>query len=210
MNRYTSLVFINKAVLILLVFVIFQISACQPNEVMESVETEFPVAIQTSIMPTKISTTALPTQMPTETPLPTDTATITPTPRPILGPENPATSIENVAGKWAFKAMGGGENDPAILTLTMDGLTSIDAVGGYHAGMNLGTGTYWFEDDVMVLYSEYCDGFNGIFTCTAKYKVYFKMGENRVGSLRFIAIEDPHQDRKKSLHGKTFFPADLD
>jgi hypothetical protein len=186
---------------------IFVFTGCQAVPVVESNPIESATIVQPTSLPTRVQTTEVPTLAPSDTPVPTETATITPTLKPQLGPEELATTFENVAGKWAFTAIGDGENDPAILTLTMDGLTSMDGVGGYLAGMNLGVGKYWFEDNVMVIYSEDCEGLSGIFTCTANYKVYFSMGENGVGSLRFAAIDDPHQDRKKSLHGKTLFPA---
>ena len=45
-----------------------------------------------------------PTDVPTETTIPTETST----PALELGPEERATSIEQVVGRWAFKAAGGG------------------------------------------------------------------------------------------------------
>jgi len=100
---------------------------------------------------------------------------------------------------------GGGEGDPAVLTLTSEGTFSMDGVGGYYAGMNVGFGTFSFADDNLVLESDNCIiGINNDFvTCTGTYRVYYAMVGDEPGSLRFIAIDDPHQDRKKSLDKKT-------
>jgi hypothetical protein len=144
----------------------------------------------------------------TATPLPTKEPTATPTSRPPLGPEQPALSIEQVAGRWLMKIMGGGEGDPAIFTLAEDGTHRIDAIGGYHAGMNVGTGTYWFDEDIMSLYSEDCTSPSTMFfTCTGTYRVFVAMAEDGPGALRLVAIEDPHPDRKISLNNKTLYPA---
>lgn len=149
--------------------------------------------------------TAVPTTVvPTSTVIPTETAT----PTPELEPEERATSIAQVVGRWAFRAAGGGENDPAVFTLAEDGTTSMDGVGGYHAGMNLGVGTFRFEDDVLILESDQCTSPSVMFfTCTAKYKAFVSMGEDGPGRLRLVAIEDPHPDRKKSFNNKTLWPA---
>ncbi len=210
MNCQTSIV-VNKVFLILLVFVIFPVSACQPTKAMESVISESPLPVQPTRTPTKIPTTAVPTEVPTETPLPTNTATITHTPKPKLGPEKLATTIENVAGKWVFM-LAGSSVDAAVLTLTLEGTTSMDGIAGEITGMNVGRGEYWFEDNVMVWYSEDCSTPTSAkpFICTAKYQVYYAIGDNGVGSLRFIAVDDPNQDRKKCIHGRTLFPTELE
>jgi ABC-type transport system substrate-binding protein len=151
------------------------------------------------------TSTAVPTTVvPTSTNIPTETAT----PTPELGPEERATSIDQVVGRWAFRTAGGGENDPAVLTLAEDGTTSMDGVGGYHAGMNLGVGTFRFEDDVLILESDQCTSIKVMFfTCTAKYKAFVSMGDDGPGKLKLVAIEDPHPDRKQSLNNKSLWPA---
>lgn len=159
-----------------------------------------------SPLPPEPTSTPLPPSTATE--VPTKVPTTTPTLRPKLGPEVPAVSIEQVAGQWLLRAMGGGEGDPAVLTLAEDGTHSLDGIGGYHEGMNLGTGTYWFDGDIMSLYSENCTSTSVMFfTCTATYHVFVAMGEDGPGALRFVAIEDPHPDRKKSLNNKMLYPA---
>ncbi len=197
-KQHTERKYILSSWIGLVVISVLILTVCQAASVVESSSIESATIVQPTTVPTRVPTTEVPTLAPSDTPVPTETPTMTPTPKPQLGPEELATSIENVAGKWAFRVMGGGEGDDAIFTLSAEGTHSIDAVSGYHAGMNLGTGKYWFEDNVIVMYSEECDGFSDIFTCKAYYKIYFAMGENGVGSLRFVAIDDPHKDRKKS------------
>ena len=141
-------------------------------------------------------------------PLPTETQVPTAVPTKTIPPGTAATSVDQVVGRWAFLLAGGGENDPGVLTLAEDGTTSMDGVGGYHAGMNVGVGTFRFEGDILYLESDQCTNFSGaIFPCTAKYQAYVVMGGNGPSSLSLIAIEDPHPDRKKSLNGKTLYPA---
>lgn len=202
-----------------LIAAVMVLSGCQTSQATEKApstqppkptDTFVPPATETSV-PTKVpaTETSVPTKVPaTDTPLPTKVPTATPTSRPPLGPEQPALSIEQVAGRWLMKVMGEGEGDLAIFTLAEDGTHSTDAIGGYHAGMNLGTGTYWFDEDIMSLYSEDCTSPSTMFfTCTGTYRVFVAMAEDGPGALRFVAIEDPHPDRKKSLNNKTLYPA---
>lgn len=159
-----------------------------------------PTETQIPDTPTVVATTIVPTS----TKIPTEAAT----PTPELGPEERAISMEQVVGRWAFRAAGGGENDPAVLTLAEDGTTSMDGVGGYHAGMNLGVGTFRFEDDILILESDQCTSPSvDFFTCTARYKAFVSMGDDGPGRLKLVAIEDPHPDRKKSLNNKSLWPA---
>jgi len=100
-----------------------------------------------------------------------------------------------------LRLAGGGANDPAILPLAEDGTHSIDAIGGYHEGMNLGNGTYEFDGDVLALHGNDCTSASVMFfTCPGTYHVFVAMGEDGPGSLRFVAIDDPHPDRKRSLN----------
>jgi len=156
-------------------------------------------ATATQPLPTASPVPPSPTLRPTKVPIPT----VTPTPE--LSPEVRATSVEQVVGKWTMYLAGGGEGDPAVLTLAADGTFSMDAIGGYHKGMNLGFGTFRFEDDNLVLESDNCDGISGIFTCTATYRVYLSMVGDEPGALRFTVIDDPHIDRKDSLNKKILF-----
>ncbi len=172
-------------------------SACQASQATEEDPSPSPPMPSATVAP-----------LPTETPAPTEVPTLTPTSRPPLGPEEPARSIEQIAGRWLMRVMGGGEGDPAIFTLAEDGTHSIDGIGGYHEGMMLGHGTYWFEGDVMYLFSEDCTSpSTTFFTCTATYHVFVAMAEDGPGALRLVAIEDPHPDRRKSLNNKTLYLA---
>ena len=203
----------------ILVLITLVISGCQASQATEVVPTtQPPAATDTNEPPptaTPVSTKIPPTDTlkpteapPSDTPSPSYTPTDTVTPLPALGPEQPATSIEQVTGRWLMKVMGGGEGDPAVLTLAEDGTHSIDAIGGYHAGMNLGTGTFWFEEDIMYMHSMHCTSPKTMFfECTATYRVFVAMGENGPGSLRFVVVEDPHPDRKMSLNNKKLYPA---
>ena len=149
--------------------------------------------------PTPPPTKASPTEIPTEPPTPT----------PELGPEEPAISIDQVAGKWLMKFLGGGAGDTGIFSLSPDGTYSMDAISGEHEGMNLGTGTFRFEADVMLLESKYClrlGPTDVFFACTARYNAFVSMNEGQPARLRLVAIEDVFTDRKKSLDGKTFLP----
>ena len=84
----------------------------------------------------------------------------------------------------------------------------MDGVGGYHAGMNLGVGTFWFDGDILILESDHCTSPSvNFFTCTAKYKAFVYMAEDGPGKLKLVAIDDPHPDRKKSLSGLSMWPA---
>jgi hypothetical protein len=143
-------------------------------------------------------------------PAPTPTARPkSPTETPLI-PEEPALSVEQVAGKWAMHLMGGGGGDLAVFTLSADGTYSMDGVGGYHAGMNVGYGTFRFEGDALLLESELClrvsEGRDVFFPCTASYHVFASMAEGKTESLRFVALDDPFGDRKQSLDNKTFAP----
>ena len=175
-----------------------------------SCATTQPEPSQTEVSPSPTHVKPLPTLAPSESPTPPETPTDTPIPSPELGPEQIATSIEQVIGRWDIRLMIEGENEPAILTFALDGTHSTDGTGGYHAGMNLGKGTFWFEGNTLMLHSEECVGPTGLFTCTASYRVYVAMADNTPGSLRFVAIDDPHIDRRMSLHKKTFRPAPPD
>jgi len=100
-----------------------------------------------------------------------------------------------------LRLAGGGENDPAILTLAEDSTHSMDAIGGYHEGMNLGNGTYEFDGDVLALHgNNRTSALVLLFSCTRTCQVIVAMGEDGPGSLRFVAIDDPHPDRKRSLN----------
>ncbi|MGD9092898.1 MAG: hypothetical protein PVF74_08610 [Anaerolineales bacterium] len=201
--------------------VVMVLSGCQTPQATEIIPTTLPPKLTDTTKPkpteTPVSTEIPPTETPTiteapptDTPLPTKTPTETATPLPPMGPEQPATSIEEITGRWLMKVMGGGEGDPAVLTLAEDGTHSIDAIGGYHAGMNLGTGTYWFDGDIMYLHSMDCTSpKTEFFECTATYRVYVSMGDDGPGKLRFVAIDDPHPDRKLSLNNKKLYPAPL-
>ena len=153
---------------------------------------------------------SLPSLSPSETPMPAVAPTATPIPSPKALGEPLAISVEQVAGRWAFRLAGGGGNDPAVLTLAPDGTTSMDGSDGYHKGINVGRGTFWFEGDTLMLYSDECVNARGFFTCTAKYQVFLSNADGTPGALRFVALEDPHPDRKKSLHNKTLSPAPPD
>lgn len=135
------------------------------------------------------------------------------TPEPVLSPEQPAVSVEQVVGSWRMRLAGGGDGDPANFTLRPDGTWSVDGVGGYHEGMNLGVGTYEFDGDVFSMTSDTCldtsGGSQQFYTCTATYNVFVAMAEGQPGSLRFIAIEDPYNDRRNSLNNKTLLPASV-
>ena len=195
LNREKSIMDIISSVVTLGAAAIM-LAACGAQPTPQSTSTETLVPDTATVVPTTV--------VPTATKIPTETATSTPE----LGPEERATSMDQVVGRWAFRAAGGGENDPAVLTLAEDGTTSMDGVGGYHAGMNLGVGTFRFEDDVLILESDQCTSAKVMFfTCTAEYKAFVSMGEEGPGKLKLVAIEDPHPDRKKSLNNNTLWPA---
>lgn len=184
--------------LVVLAALVFLLGACAPSPVAQP---EAP----TPTPPAPAATETLPpaTQPPTETP--TETAI----PEPELGPEEPALSIEQVAGKWAMRFMGGGGGDAGVLTLAEDGTFSMDATGGEHAGMNLGTGTFRFEAGDLLLESNAClvpGPTDVFFTCTGTYQAFVSMADGKPGRLRLIAVDDPFVDRKKSLDTKSFKP----
>ncbi len=184
--------------LVVLTTLVLLLGACAPTPVAES-EPPAPTLPPQAATETPPSATQLPTEAPTETPIP----------EPELGPEEPALAIEQVTGEWAMRFMGGGGGDAGVLTLAEDGAFSMDAVAGEHAGMNLGYGTFRFEGDVLLLESDAClnPGPTDIFfACTATYHTFVSLADGRPARLRFIAIDDPFQDRKKSLDEKTFLP----
>ena len=157
---------------------------------------------------------APPPQVATETPSPaaqppTEAPTDTAIPTAELAPEEPAVSTEQVAGKWAMRILGGGGGDAAVFTLADDGTFSFDGVGGEHDGMNVGTGTFRFEGDVLLLESRHClvpGPTDVFFACTGQYHVFVAMGDGAPGRLRFAVIDDAFLDRKKSLDNKTLSP----
>ncbi len=135
------------------------------------------------------------------------------TSEPLLGPEQPAVSGEQVVGTWRMRLAGGGGGDPADFTLKPDGTWSMDGVGGYHEGMNLAAGTYGFDGDVFSMTSDACldisSGSQVFYTCAATYHVFVAMADGRPGSVRFVVIQDPYQDRRNSMNNKTLRPASL-
>lgn len=167
-----------------------------------------PPSLDTPLAPSPTQTTA---STPTVPPASTRTPETTVTPEPQLGPEQPAVSVEQVVGSWRMRLAGGGEGDPANFTLRPDGTWSVDGVGGYHEGMNLGVGTYAFDGDVFSITSDAClntkSGSQQFYTCTATYHVFVAMAEGRPGSLRFVVIDDPYTDRRNSMNNKTLRPA---
>lgn len=164
--------------------------------------------------PASVPPTTPPAKAPTDTSppptgVPTEAPTETAIPQPKLGPEEPATSAEQVVGKWAIRVMGGGGGDAAFFTLAEDGTFSMDAIAGDHAGMNVGYGTFHFDGDVLLLESDAClipGPTDQFFTCTATYHAYVSMADGKSALLRFAAVDDPFVDRKKTLDGKAFKP----
>jgi len=193
------------------------LSGCQTSQATEKALSTQPLeptdtfvqpATETSV-PTEVpaTETPVPTKVPaTDTPLPTKVPTATPTSRPPLGPEQPALSIEQVAGRWLMKVIP--EGDLTIFTLAEDGTHRIVGFGGNYAGVPLDIGTYWFDEDIMSLYSEQCDSpTEDYITCTGTYRVFVAMAEGGPGALRFVAIKDPWKHRRVSLNNKTLYPA---
>jgi len=185
--------------LVVLTAAAFMLGSCTPST---TVQPENPPSLLTE----EPSLTPLPTEAPTSTPQPTIAPTDTAIPESTLSPEEPAVSVDQVAGRWTMKLMGGGEGDPALLTLAPDSTWSIDGIGGYHEGMNLGFGTYGFEGDLFLLESDYClidyGPTDNFVPCTATYRVSVSMRDGKPALLRFKAIDDPFGDRKLSLNGK--------
>jgi len=158
-----------------------------------------------------VNTPLLPTDPPVSTPLP-PTDTPVSTPLPPTPQEEMATSAEQIVGEWAIRFMGGGEEDPGVLIFAEDGTFRMDATGGYHAGMNLGMGTFRFEGDLLILESDICarddpsDRSVQFFTCTAQYQAFVSAMDGKSGQLHLVAVDDPFEDRRKTLDGKTFKP----
>jgi hypothetical protein len=179
-----------------LIAIAFLLGACGAPQAGEP-----PTATQSAQAQTEVpaSATPAPTEFPTETPIPA----------PTLGPEQPATALEHVAGKWAIRFMGGGGGDSGFLRLADDGTFRMDATAGEHAGMNLGYGTFRFDGDALLLESDAClnpGPTDQFFTCTATYHVFVSMADGKPALLRFAAVDDPFGDRKKTLDGKAFKP----
>jgi hypothetical protein len=95
------------------------------------------------------------------------------------------------------------------MTRTHDGTFSMNATGGYHKGMSLGVGTYGLRTMSSCWRVISATDREAISACTARYHVFVALGENGVSSLRFIAIEDPHRDRRTSLDKKPLLPAQV-
>jgi len=135
----------------------------------------------------------------TPTPLP-------PTPTPTPSASIQASSIDEVVGVWLIHLAGGGEGDPAHFTLAADGTYAIDAVGGYHKGMHIEDGAFWFEDGAMKLETDLCQKSTAeFFRCVATYQAFVAVGGGRPVLLRMVAIDDPGTtDRRNSLNKKTF------
>jgi hypothetical protein len=74
--------------------------------------------------------------------------------------------------------------------------------------MNLGSGTFSFEEAEMILDSEYCALPQGIGPCVGKYAVYVTADESGPTSLRLEVVVDPWTDRRNSLNRKTLLPAE--
>lgn len=184
--------------LVVLAAMVLLLGACAPSPVAQP---EAPTPTQ----PAQTATETLPppTQAPTE--VPTETAI----PGPELGPEEPALAIEQVAGKWAIRFMGGGGGDAGMLTLAEDSTFSMDATAGEHAGMNLGYGTFHFEGDTLLLESDACliiGPTDQWYTCTGTYHAFVSMADGKPARLRLVAVDDPFVDRRKTLDGRAFKP----
>jgi len=184
--------------LIVLATMVLLLAACAPSPVAQP-------EVPTPTSPALAATETLPPAAQAPTEVPTETAI----PEPELGPEAPALAIEQVAGKWAIRFMGGGGGDAGMLTLAEDSTFSMDATAGEHAGMNLGYGTFRFEGDALLLESDAClipGPTDVFFACTGTYHVFVSMAEGTPAMLRFAAVDDPFVDRMKTLDGKTFKP----
>jgi hypothetical protein len=94
--------------------------------------------------------------------------------------------------------------------LSEDGSYAIDAVGGYHKGMHIEEGSFRFEDGAMKLETDMCQNSKGEwFHCIASYQVFVALQHGKPVRLRMVAIDDPGTtDRRNSLNGKTFAPAE--
>ncbi len=148
-----------------------------------------------------------PTRTPTAAPAPSEV------PPPTLAPEELATSIEQVSGKWVIRLMGGGGGEDAVFTLAEDGTFNMVGVEGDHEGMSVGYGTYHFQEGQLLLESDACLKFGPtdvFFTCTGVYQVFVSMADGKPAELRFITIDDPFTDRQKTLGGKSFSPYTAD
>ncbi len=181
-----------------LAVVVFLLGACAPSPDAQPEDSAPTPKVQAATEPP-----------PTATPIPTLPPTPTKILEPQLGPEESALSIEQVAGKWAIRVMGGGGGDPAVLILAEEGTFRIDGVGGEHAGMNLGSGTFHFVDGTLRLESNDClilGPTDVFFTCTGIYNVFVSMADGKPARLRFAAVDDPFVDRRKTLDGKAFRP----
>jgi hypothetical protein len=190
--------YMSMAATAVLACVAFLLAACAPS-------TPTQASVPPTVPPVGAATDTLPppTERPTE--IPTETAI----PQPELGPEEPATSSDQVSGKWAIRFMGGGGGDAGLLILAEDGTFRMDATAGEHAGMNLGYGTFHFDGDALLLESDAClipGPTDQFFTCTATYHVFVSMADGKPALLRFTAVDDPFVDRKKTLDGKAFKP----
>ena len=124
------------------------------------------------------------TPSPTSKVLPTEAPTAAST-QLRLDPEKPAVSTDQIVGSWAFHFVG---DDTGVLTFEQDGTYKSVITGGADAGMVLEIGTYHFEEDALVLTTDWCAGPSGVFTCTGKYRVFVAMADDKPGSLRFVLI----------------------
>lgn len=145
---------------------------------------------------------------PTATHAPTATPTAVLPTEPVLGPEQPAISVDQVAGVWKVRNYSGGYLHQTALTFERDGSYHTRFVGtDPSAGMAIDLGTYSFDDDTLVLVSDYCWHPSGdIYSCTAEYHVFVAMADSGPGKLRFVLVEDPDAGRVKYLTVEALLP----
>lgn len=149
-------------------------------------------AAQPATIPSPSATVAPPAALPQE---------------PMFAPEQPATSVDQVAGMWDVSHTSEGYAHEAILAFALDGSYETRYSGqDPSAGLAIDIGTYLFDQDVLVLQSNYCWKGGDVYTCTARYHVFVAMAEDAPGKLRFVLVEDPDANRAKYLAGKTHLP----
>ena len=165
-------------------------------------------SIETSAPEPQITVASPPA--PTATHAPTETPAEALPQEPVLGPEQPTLSVDQVVGIWGVKPRDcANKPHEAALAFERD--------GSYHSryaaqdpdfgGQDLDGGSYHFDQDLLVLESGYCsEPLGTVYTCTATYHVFVAMTGDAPGRLRFVLVEDPDAWRAKYLTGKSLLP----
>jgi hypothetical protein len=176
----------------------FKVDAVVQNGLLKTVTWAMTDASLAKMQAAMAAAQATPTSAPTPTPAPPAKPTVA------LLPEAPAAKAEDVVGVWLVKLID--NSGEAHLEFTAKGTYTIKGVGGAATGAMIDSGKFkvaggqlQFEPDGG------CVDVQGksVSPCIGIYQVYVAKQGDKSAQLRFVAVEDKANDRKRTFDKKT-------